>query len=365
MKESLTLIGIAALAVALWCVFMSLWFLRGISDEKIFESNGVTIKSLQNTIQAKEDDIAKNKILLDAANTTIESLQETNKASTDTIAKEETDLSTKDETIKSLQNTLQEKEAAFDKDQGDLAAKDETIRVLMAAVASAQEKLKALPQENASNENDYNIVEKVYPKDNGFDAQDLGAGFSAYQVFGPLNNPTQVPIPAKILKLSPWEFGNGNSGIAANGSGFYVAGATNGDNSGATSTSGQAAYLQFKGSSISQTIALSAGTYVVSFDFEGRRDYEPANQIEVSLDGMVLFQGAPTDCNTFKPVMTRSISLKKSGNHKLMFYGLGAVGDASGDHTTFIDNVVINRIDTKKGPSNNREIKASRGNLPG
>jgi len=49
----------------------------------------------------------------------------------------------------------------------------------------------------------------------------------------------------------------------------------------------------------------------------------PANQIDVSIDGTVLFKGTPTDCTNFKRVTTDPISLATSGQHELMFRGLG------------------------------------------
>jgi hypothetical protein len=295
--------------------------------------------------------ITKDKALLDEGNTKIKNLQDTVKANADTIGKDQADLAAKDDTISSLKNNIQAKDDALAKDQTNLASMDAAIKSLQQTIASYEAQMKAVAEENDAKADEGAILEKIYPKDNGFDSEDLGTGFNALQVFGPVNNPTQVPIPNKIPNRTPWKFGAGNSGIAANGSGFYVTGATNGDSDGATSSAGQAGYLQFKGSSISQSVALPAGTFTVSFDFEGRRDYEPANEIEVSLNGTVLFQGTPTACNNFKRVTSHWINLAKAGKYELMFRGLGANGVDPGDHTTFIDNVVINRIDPKSvGP---------------
>jgi len=194
----------------------------------------------------------------------------------------------------------------------------------------------------------------IYPKDNGFDAQDLSSGFYAYQIFSaPVLDARGIPDPEPLPNRTPWTFkfagspspGIGSSGVAANGSGFYLANATNGDSDGAKSTSGQAAYLQGRGCSISQSVPLPAGTYYVTFDFEARRDYAPANEIAVYIDDTLLFQGSPTDTDKFHPVETQTISLKEAGPHVLTFFGLGVKEDLYGDHTTFIDNVAIHRVD--------------------
>ncbi len=53
MKESLSIIGITALAIALWFLFMSLWFLRAKANKKLLEADSVTIKSLEDSDHAK------------------------------------------------------------------------------------------------------------------------------------------------------------------------------------------------------------------------------------------------------------------------------------------------------------------------
>lgn len=242
-------------------------------------------------------------------------------------------IDSKNETIRSLQDTIQSKE--------NIIAKNDTI------IALYQEQVAGLTKKDDGNKENEKVYEKIYPDDNGFDAQDLGSGFFAFQVFGPIKNPNKNKFPDKIPNHTPWKFGDGNSGIAANGSGLYLTGATNGDSNGATSKNGQAGFLEYKGSSISQSITLPAGTYTVTFDYEGRRDYAPANQVAVSIDGTVLFKGAPTDCANFKQVTTSSITLTTSGEHELMFRGLGSINDISAYPCTFIDNICINRISPK------------------
>jgi len=348
MKETLTFIGIITFAIALWFITVSLWFLRGQNDKKLIDSNNQTISSLQDTIKSKDDLIAKNKAVIDGGNATLKSLQDTVQAKDDTIAKDKALLEAKDESIKSLQGDMQTKDDTIAKDKINLDARDEVIRTLKENIAAQQAQGTQAPQENVANGNGDVVLEKIYPGDNGFDAQDMGTGL---QVFGPIKNPNNVPMPDKVPNHTPWKFGDGNSGIAANGSGYYVSNATNGDSDGKTSTSGQAGSLEYKGSSISQSIALPAGTFTVTFDFESRRDYAP-NEIEVSIDGTALFQGSPTDTNNFKKVTTRSITLTSKGKHELMFRALGSAGDVSPYPCTFIDNVYLNRIDPTKSATN-------------
>jgi hypothetical protein len=183
----------------------------------------------------------------------------------------------------------------------------------------------------------------IYPKDNGFDAQDLGVGFFAYQNFGEFHNPNHVPQPTPELNQTPWKFGP-SAGIAANGSGFYVANATNGDSDGKKSTAGQAGFLTLDGSSISQFIHLKAGTYVVVFGLEARRDYNP-NHISVSLGEKTLFEGVASDTNNFQQIITEPVTFTKSGDYELKFCGHGGTGKFDGD--AFIDDVRIRPVDPK------------------
>ncbi len=343
MKEALAAFGIFALAV-------SLWFVKGYSDERIIDSKNETIESLKTTAQSKEDNLSKSNTLLDSKDATIRLLQDSLQARGDLLNKNKILIDSENATIKSLQEALQSNEATISKDN-DL-------------IASYQQQI-VRPQPAPGE--DIAVVdtgEKIYPEDNGFEAEDLGAGFDAYQVFGPVRNPTNVPIPATIPNRTPWKFGNGNSGIAANGSGFYVTGATNLDSDGTTSQCGQAGYLQFDGSSISQSIKLPAGTFTVSFDYEGRRDYGKANQISVSLNGIELFKGAPTDCNSFTRVTSKPISLSKPGKYELLFRGLGVPDDAAVDHTTFIDNICIDvvKLQTPPPPEYIRDIETEISN---
>jgi hypothetical protein len=326
MKEALAFLGVLALAV-------SLWFLKEHIDTKLVDSKNETIKSLQDTVQANEDVIAKNNALLDSGNSMIKLLQESLQAKEDVLEKNKTEIDSQGKTIKSLQDGIR--------------SKDETITRNNAVISVYQSQLADLSKKEDEDKNKDDGGEKIYPADNSFNAQDLGTGFFAYQVFGPIKNPHGVKFPDKIPNHTPWKFGDGNSGIAANGSGLFVTGAKNFDSDGSSSTNGQAAFLEFAGSSISQSVKLPLGTYSVTFDYEGRQDYAPANQIAVSFDGTDVFKGTPTDCDHFDRVTTETFTVTKPGKHELMFRGLGAIGDVSGFHTTFIDNIRFNVIKTQ------------------
>jgi hypothetical protein len=325
MKEALAFIGILALAV-------SLWFLKEHSDKKLIDSKNETIKSLQDTVQSKEEIIEKNSALLDLKDEMIKWLRDTVQSKEDTIVKDSALLDSENSTIKSFKDTLQTKEAALAKDS--------------AIISVYQQQLVELTKKNNEDKAEDKDNENIYPDDNGFDAEDLGSGFSAYQVFGPFYNPNHNTLPDRLPNHTPWKFGSGNSGIAANGSGYNIIGATNRDSNGATSTSGQAGVLEYKGSSISQTIMLPAGTFTVTFDYEARQNYS-ANQVEVSIDKRVLFKGTPTDCDNFKRVTTDSISLATVGKHELMFRGLGGIDNNSRYPATFIDNISINPVGSR------------------
>jgi len=165
----------------------------------------------------------------------------------------------------------------------------------------------------------------VYPINNGFEQPDLGSGCFAYQ-YNPSN--------------PGWTFAN-SSGIAANGSCFDVAGATNGNNdNGATSTAGQAAFLQGGDGTLadvnfSQTLTLTAGNWVLYFSLEGRPANDGANGVNVFLDGLqvgsTLF---PASLGSFNGA-SANLGNVTAGSHTIAF--AGTVPD--GDHTTFVDNV--------------------------
>ena len=262
MKEALALIGIVALAA-------TLWLLKANGDAATAASQDVTISTLQDAVRSQKEMIAKDDALIDAGNVSIKSLQDTIKSKDEMIMKDDALVVSKDDVVKSLQGDLQSKDDVIRSLQNDLQSKDTIIEKDNALISSYEEQLATRsnqPENEPPTEEDNH---DICPEDNGFDAQDLGSGFMAYQVFGPLLNPTGVTQPARIPNHTPWKFGPGNSGITANGSAFFMSGATNGDSDGATSTNGQAAFLEFDGSSFSQFVNLHAGTYAVVFDYRG------------------------------------------------------------------------------------------------
>jgi len=168
--------------------------------------------------------------------------------------------------------------------------------------------------------------------DNGFESPDLGSGTGAY-AYG-----DQTPLSSTV---TGWTFVAG-AGIAANGSLFDVAGATQGQTSDSSvSTSGQAGFLQGL-SSITQSVYLSGGEYSVSFTAEGRGGvFFPsftANEITVSLGGTQLFDATPPP-TFFVPETTTQTGDLAPGNYDLTFSGI-----TNADATTFIDNVQIDPI---------------------
>jgi hypothetical protein len=312
---------------------VSLWFLKGNTDKKIFASKAETIKSLQNAMQSKEDVLSKDDALIDSGNAAIKQLQGDVHAKDDSLVKDKVLIDSQTSMMKSLEASLKSDESTLLKDND--------------IISHYQQQVAQIPPSDGPEKKDEGM--KIYPKDNGFEAQDLGSGFSSYKVLGPMKNPNHIEFPKKVSNETPWKFGPGNSGIAANGSAYFVTGATNLDSDGTVSTSGQAASLEYAGSSVSQMIKLPAGTFSVTFDYEARRDYTP-NQIAVSIDGQNLFSHAPADCNHFQRVTTKTITLAAAGKHELMFRGLGNPSEPSGFPCTFIDNVSIDVVQLPPSP---------------
>jgi hypothetical protein len=168
----------------------------------------------------------------------------------------------------------------------------------------------------------------INPLNDGFEEANLGGGFWAYQYSPPSTS---------------WTY-HGNAGIAANGTAFGVTGATNGNYNGATSTVGQAAFLQMgdgtlgqNGSYISQMISLAAGSYDLNFSLEGRLNYG-ANGVNVFVNGVqiggTLFAASLGSFND----VSLNLGNLAAGSYAIAFAGQGANGL---DVTTFIDNIAI------------------------
>jgi hypothetical protein len=354
-REIIWFVGIIALCAAVW-------FLRGNADNQIIVAKASQIASLQENIHSNDQIVAQTRAQIGAAEATIDSLGaqvralqgEASSAQADAenaraaLKTAETSVSgalaamakSSEATVQSLRDQLQ----SANQQLADANAKLVQISAgYEAQIANLKARIPAVRDENV-----------IYPGDNGFDAQDVGTGFFSYRCFDDaIPNPTHVEMPPKEPNRTPWVFVKG-AGIAANGSGFYVANATNGDSDGKVSQMGQAAFLQFDGSSVRQMVDLPAGTFSVTFGYEARRDYT-ANRIAVSLDGNVLFLGVPTDTGHFQEVTTESVKLA-AGKHELKFLGMGD-GDPASFPCTFIDNVRINVVGGHKDKSKPEPLK--------
>jgi len=173
----------------------------------------------------------------------------------------------------------------------------------------------------------------VYPTNNGFEQPNCGSGF-------------------QYFPSSPgWTFTTGTNphfgdGIAANGSNFNLAGATNGNNdNGATSTAGQAAFLQAGDGTLasgyfSQTLTLPGGSAVLFLSLEGRMGPSGGvNGVNVFLNGVqvggTLF---PANLGSFNNVSVNLGNLT-AGSYTIAFAGDDPIPGA--DRTTFVDNVTL------------------------
>ncbi len=173
------------------------------------------------------------------------------------------------------------------------------------------------------------LIEKygktIYPANSGFESPNFQNSF-AYQPSAP-----------------GWTFGRA-SGIAANGSGFGVVAAPNGNSDGATSSLGQAAFIQggdgttAAGSYFSQQLDFQAGSASVTFSIEGRGDQH--NPINVKLDDIDLGTYSAASGLSFNTITTPSVSIN-AGRHTLYFIGTNPGG---GDNTEFIDDVSLTNV---------------------
>jgi hypothetical protein len=151
------------------------------------------------------------------------------------------------------------------------------------------------------------------PLQGGFEAPGLGTGWSAYQY-----NPSGTA----------WTF-TGTSGVAGNGSGFTAGNP-------AAPEGSQVAFLQQYGS-ISQTVAVAAGTYSLTFSAAQRANYQASSQtFAVEVDGVVVGTFTPTG-TSYASYTTGSFTLS-AGLHTITFVGLDPDGK---DNSAFIDQVQL------------------------
>jgi hypothetical protein len=191
----------------------------------------------------------------------------------------------------------------------------------------------------------------IYPVNNGFEVPDLtGTGYT---------NAYEYNVPSSV---GTWTF-TGGSGVANNSSGFGVAHAPNDNSDGATSTYGQAAFIQGIGT-ISQTITgVTGGTVSLTFLMENRGgdevhpdptnnpglEVEVYNPIDVTLvdsngDSTDLGTYSPpaanNDTSTFQTVTTSTVDVA-GGTYTVEFTGTNSENSDAGGVTSFIDSVQI------------------------
>ena len=155
----------------------------------------------------------------------------------------------------------------------------------------------------------------VLPANAGFESPSVGSGTFYAFAYDPTN--------------AGWAFA-GNAGITGNGSGFT---AQNPD----APEGGQVGFLQFAGSTISQSLTLAAGTYVVNFQAAQRVQWQYGRQdFQVLVDGAAVGTFKPAS-GTYAGYSTGAFAVA-AGAHTIAFAGLDTAG---GDNTAFIDAVRV------------------------
>jgi hypothetical protein len=158
--------------------------------------------------------------------------------------------------------------------------------------------------------------------DPGFEIASVTSGPTAY-VYDPTG--------------SPWDF-IGKAGIAGNGSAF-----TSGNPDAPQGS--QVMFLQRTGS-VSQSINLAAGTYVVSLEAAQRGNHNNGGQtINVLVDGNPVTMITPVG-TSYAAYSTSSFTVT-AGNHTINLAGLNPLG---GDNTAFIDDISVTAPPTVADP---------------
>jgi hypothetical protein len=174
----------------------------------------------------------------------------------------------------------------------------------------------------------------IYPGDYDFQSPTLASG--TFEI-----GPTGTPWTFSALYSDPGTTSPNEAGIAGSGSQNLQSAPGN-----------QAGYLQGI-SSISQEVTLPmAATVSLTFDLEGRSSgsytdsqgqYVTTSQdeITVSLGGVVLYDGTPTNTTSFQTITSNSIDLL-AGSYQLSINGITSGATAFSDSLSFVDNVQIN-----------------------
>jgi hypothetical protein len=156
---------------------------------------------------------------------------------------------------------------------------------------------------------------------------------------------------------SPWTFtagpllGNTMSaaGVAGNGVGYFTSGNPN------APQGTQVAFVQGAGSSFSQSINFSAGTYSLTFQAT-QRAVNGGETFNVLVDGQVVGSFKPGG-TSYSTLTTNNFALS-AGSHTIAFSGAGSAG---GKGTALIDNVRLNTIPTAPRPPANLTATSNRG----
>ena len=111
-------------------------------------------------------------------------------------------------------------------------------------------------------------------------------------------------------KDSAWTY-TGFAGIARNGSPWFYPNALGG---------AQGAYIQQGGSSIAQTVAVPAGTYVISFKAVGRKQTS-VNGVQVWFNDVLVTTWADTEFSqdVWKAYATPALTVASTGSYSLKF----------------------------------------------
>jgi len=179
------------------------------------------------------------------------------------------------------------------------------------------------------------------------------AGFQAHAAPVPIaNDGFEVPNIGNGFLYNAtgatWTF-NGGSGLAANGSGFNVSGAPNGNTGGQTSTAGQAGFIQggdgtVGAASFSQLLSgFEAGETTVSFLAESR--VNGGTFLNVYLGGVQLLFGGvgdilPPSTSVFTAFTSDPITVA-AGDNLLEFRGNNI---NLGDRSSFVDSVSVTNV---------------------
>ena len=129
---------------------------------------------------------------------------------------------------------------------------------------------------------------------------------------------------------SSWAY-TGSAGLARNGGPWFSPIALGGE---------QGAFLQQGGSSLSQTVDVEAGTYVITFKAVGRKE-TGVNPLQVWFNGVMVQSWTDTQFSqdVWQTYTTPAVTVAAKSSAVLKFAGVGGVGDRA----TVIDDIAMLR----------------------